>query len=107
LGAKKDPLKMTIAGYQDRVGKHVDYTLLMSIRSIEQEFTHTSNLYSSSTRAAGLSNSPRDLARLYRRLDYKASPGFRVIQGRYNDIGATSKELDGGTESLKWAAAHA
>ena len=45
LGTKEDPLKINIAGYQDRVGKHVDYVLLMSNRSIEQELRRASDLY--------------------------------------------------------------
>ena len=50
LGTKEDPLKINIAGSQDWVGKHVDYVLLMSNRSIEQELRRASD----STRARDL-----------------------------------------------------
>ena len=79
LGTKEDPLKINIAGYQDRVGKHVDYVLLMSNRSIEQELRRASDLYRQLNAGYRLIyTSPRDLARLYRRSDYKTSPGFGI-----------------------------
>jgi hypothetical protein len=79
LGTKEDPLKLNIEGYQDQVGKHVDYVLLMSTRSIEQELRHASDLYRQLNAAYRLIyTSPRDFARLYRRSDYKASPRFGI-----------------------------
>jgi hypothetical protein len=74
LGNQEDISTLNIAGYYQRVGKHVDYVLVTSRTGVEQDLSRAKNFQRQLTDGYTLIyTSPRDLARLYRRLDYKTA----------------------------------
>lgn len=70
LGDPEDMSTLNIAGYYPRVGKHVDYVLVKSCTGVEQDLARNTEAQRQlSDGYAVMYISPRDLARLYRRVE--------------------------------------